>query len=38
MTRGSLLISPAVVEAVKNAGLRGTEFERVWADDVDFCQ
>lgn len=38
MTRGPLLVSSAVVEAVKNADLRGTEFERVWADDADFCQ
>jgi hypothetical protein len=38
MTRGSLLVSSAVVEAVKNADLRGTGFERVWADDADFCQ
>jgi hypothetical protein len=35
MTRGSLLVSSLVVDAVNEADLRGTEFQRVWSDGAD---
>ena len=34
MARGSLLVSSEIVDAVERAGLRGTGFEQVWADDA----
>jgi hypothetical protein len=32
LTRGSIFVAAELVQAVKAAGLQGTNFERVWAD------